>query len=132
MKLNQQNIFVRFILRTLDVIVALLAGGRIHWDRDPYPKATEAQKRVSGLFMALFPIAYLIFSENEKLFESWMDSMMYGHRSIIWLYLGVAGMVCFAFVVGSKVAPKIPLFISVPIAIMAWPIFLWCAWKHLL
>ena len=80
--------------------------------------------------MALWPICLLIFFENMKFFDSWVDSMMYGRHSIIWLYLGFIGAVCFALILAFKVAPKIPLFISVPIAVVVWPIFGWFAWKH--
>jgi len=94
-KLNQQNIFVRFILRTLDVITSLLAGyWNVKWDQDPYRKATEAQKRVSGLFMALFPIAFLIFSENNKLgtyiqcYTDFSKRMLFVFNGMIYRFFG--------------------------------------------
>jgi len=64
MKLNQQNKFVRFILRTIDVLVATLGHGyaprRVCWDEEPFQKATEAEKRFGGLFMAIWPIALFL------------------------------------------------------------------------
>ena len=132
MKLNQQNKFVRFILRTIDLITAFYGHGirRIRWDQDPYQKADLSQKRAAALFMALSPIFFLIFFGRRKSFDSWVDSMMYGRHSIIWFYLAFIGTVCFALVIGYKVAPKIPLFVSIPMAIMAWVIFISCGWTH--
>jgi hypothetical protein len=127
-KLNQQNIFVRFILRTIDVIVSLRSGRIVRWDKEPYQKATQTQKRVGGLFMALFPILFLIFLQNIKLFDSWINSML--HNSVAWLYLAFIGGVCFALLIAFKVAPKTPLIVSVPIAVVAWPLFLWFACSH--
>jgi hypothetical protein len=80
--------------------------------------------------MALCPIVFLIFFGNPKPFDSWVDSMMYGHHSIIWLYLGFIGMVCIALIIGFKVAPKISLFVSAPIAVVMWLIFGWFSWTH--
>ena len=130
MKLNQQNIFVRFILRTIDVVVSFRTGRRVRWDEEPFQKSSEAQKRVGGLFMALFPISFLILSENIKLVDSWMDSIL--RNSVAWLYVGFIGGVCFALLIAFKVAPKIPLIVSVPIAVVAWPVFLWFAWTHVI
>jgi hypothetical protein len=127
-KLNQHNKFVRFILRTIDVLVSFRSGRIVRWDEEPFQKSSEAQKRVGGLFMALFPILFLIFLMNAKLVDSWVDSIL--RSSVAWLYLGFIGGVCFALLIAFKVAPKIPLIISVPIAVVAWPIFLWFAWTH--
>jgi hypothetical protein len=57
-KFNQHNKFVRFILRTIDVLVSFRSGRIVRWDEDPFQKSSETQKRVSGLFMALFPIFF--------------------------------------------------------------------------
>jgi hypothetical protein len=78
--------------------------------------------------MALFPICFLIFLDNAKFFDSWINSML--HRSVAWLYLAFIGGVCFALFIAFKVAPKIPLFVSVPTAVVAWPLFLWFAYSH--
>ena len=133
MKLNQHNKFVRFILRAVDLIAAFYSRrlSQVRWDQDPYQKATKSQKRESALFIALFPIAGLFFFGNLKYFDSWVDSMIYGHHSIIWFYLAFTGIVCLAVFFFPVIAQKIPLFISVPPAIVAWPIFLWYGWNHL-
>ena len=126
--LNQHNIFVRFILRTIDVAISFRSGRRVRWDEEPYQKSSEAQRRVGGLFMALLPILSLIFIKNAKLVDSWVDSML--RSSVAWLYLGFIGGVCVALLIAFKVAPKIPLFLSVPIAVVAWPVLLWIGWTH--
>jgi hypothetical protein len=128
MNLNQHNKFVRFILRTIDVLVSFRSGRIVRWDEEPFQKSSEAQKRVGGLFMALFPICFLIFLKNAKLVDSWVDSIL--RSSVAWLYLGFIGGVCLALLIAFKVAPKIPLIVSVPIAFVAWPVFLWFAWTR--
>lgn len=136
MKLNQQNKTVRFVLRAIDVIVATFGHGRlprrIRWNEDPFQKATEEEKHYAGLFMAFIPIFFLVFFANMKSFGSWVDSMMYGHHSIVWLYLSafilIGGIGGILFAVG----PKTPLFVSVPVAVVMWPILLWFVWKHLI
>jgi len=127
-KLNQHNKFIRFILRTIDVVVSFRTGRRIRWDEEPFKKSSESQRRVGGLFMALFPISFLIFLKNAKLVDSWVASML--RSSVAWLYLGFIGVACFAVFIAFKIAPKIPLIISVPIAVLAWPTVLWFAWTH--
>jgi hypothetical protein len=71
---------------------------------------------------------FLIFLKNAKLVDSWVELML--RSSVAWLYLGFIGGVCFALLIAFKIAPKIPLIISVPIAVVAWPVFLWFAWTH--
>jgi hypothetical protein len=108
--------------------VSSRSGRLVRWDKEPYQKATLTQKRVGGLFMALFPISFLILFQNINFFDSWLNSML--NSSIAWLYLAFIGMVCFALLIAFKVAPKIPLLVSVPIALVAWPLFLWFAYSH--
>lgn len=71
---------------------------------------------------------FLIFLKNAKLVDSWVDSIL--RSSVAWLYLGFIGGVCLALLIAFKVAPKIPLIVSVPIAFVAWPVFLWFAWTR--
>lgn len=128
MKLNQHNKFVRFILRAIDVLVSFRSGRIVRWNEEPLQKSSEAEKRFGGLFMALFPICVLIFLKNDTLVDSWIDSML--KSSVAWLYLAFIGGVCIALLIAFKVAPKIPLIMSVPFAVVAWPIVLWFAWTH--
>jgi len=121
---------MRFILRTIDVFVAIYERQGIRWNEEPFQRASETQKRVGGLFMAIFPISLFILFKNEKFFGAWVDSMMYGRHSIIWFYLVYIGLVCCALLIAFKIAPKIPLSCSAPVAIVAWPPFLWFVWTH--
>jgi len=82
--------------------------------------------------MALWPISLLILVSHTEAFGRWVDSMMYGRHSMIWFYLAFIGIVCFGIFIAFKIAPKIPLFVSIPIAVIMWPIFLWFAWMHLI
>jgi hypothetical protein len=129
-KLNQQNIFVRFILRAMDVLVTLLLYQGVNTsrrlDRESFQKATEAQKRIGGLFMALWPIFLLVGISSAKSFWGWMDS------HIVWQYAAFIGIACFGVFIAFKVAPKIPLYVSIPIAVIMWPILGWFVWKHLI
>jgi hypothetical protein len=129
---SQQNVFVRFILRTIDVLVSLYFGRSTRWGEEPFRKATQAERRVGGLFMALWPMSMLIFMRCSKPFGGWVDSMMYGHHSIIWLYLAFIGVVCFAIFIALKIAPKISLAVSIPTAAIMWPVLLWYAWTKLI
>lgn len=128
--MNQQNKFVRFILRVMDVLAAGYILRRVHWDKDPYQKATEPEKSSGGLFMVLFPIGFYILLKNTKSLDAWMNSMMYGRHSIAWLYVAWIGVACLGVFIMLKIGPKIPLFISVPIAVVAWPTFLWWGWTR--
>jgi hypothetical protein len=97
----------------IDAVVSLRSGRRIRWDQNPYQKADETEKCAAGLFMALCPIVFLIFFGSAEFFESWVDSMIYGHHSIIWLYLGFIGAVCFwTFYPYEGRAESAPVFIS--------------------
>jgi len=109
-------------------MVSFRSGRIVRWDEEPYQKSTETPKRIGGLFMAIFPISFLILLKNIKLVDSWMDSIL--RSSVAWLYLGFIGGVCFALLIAFKVAPKIPLVVSVPVALVAWPVFLWFAWMR--
>jgi hypothetical protein len=109
-------------------MVSFRSGRRVRWDEEPYQKSTETQKRIGGLFMALFPILFLIFLGNAKLVDSCLESML--RSSVAWLYLVFIGGVCLALLIAFKVAPKIPLIVSVPTAFVAWLAFLWFAWTR--
>lgn len=134
--MNQQNKIVRFILRAIDVLVATFGPGnfarRVRWDEDPFQRATEEQKRFGGVFMVLVPTLSLVAFRKWRAFDGWLNSMMYGRHSIIWFYLTVIGAGCCGIFALSIIAPKIPLRISVPTAILMWIAFGWYAWRHLI
>jgi hypothetical protein len=128
-KRHSQNKFLRGFLRTIDVLMAIRFGRSVRWDKEPFQKATKAQSLYGGLFMAVLPIFFLIFMGNYKSFDAALNSMIAGRHSIIWLYVGtfvlVGGIGGLLFVI----APKTPLFVSVPIAIVMWPILGWFIWN---
>lgn len=114
------------------MLVGFYIPRRPRWDRDPYQKSTARERRYGGLFMVAIPALFLAVAVSHKCFDKAVDSMMYGHHSIVWLYLGffvVAGGVGgILFVIG----PKTPLFISAPVAVLLWAILAWYTWNHLL
>jgi hypothetical protein len=132
MKLDQNNGFVRFILRAIDLFVGLYIPRRVRWEEQPFQKATRWEKRFGGLFMVIIPAIFLCVAAGLKDFDRALDSMMYGHHSIIWLYVGffvfAGAMLGIVLVVG----PKIPLFVTVPVAILMWAILAWYAWTNLI
>ena len=56
MKLNQQNKFVRFILRAVDVCVGFAMPRPVRWKDEPFRKATGREWRLGWFFVAFFPI----------------------------------------------------------------------------
>ena len=88
----------------MDVIVSFYALRPIRWDREPYQKATLAEKRVAAMFMALCPVASLDFFSNTERFGRWVDSMIYGRHAMIWFYLVIFGVVFITVVIQYKIA----------------------------
>jgi hypothetical protein len=124
MQLNQQNRFIRTILRVIDVLISFYAGGRTHWNQDPYQPADKTQWRLGWFLVMGVPIVMLIFVNNSSI-GSFLDSTTNGQRSMVWLYIFLIGSVMACAICWLMIGPKVPLFISVPIAIVAWIL---CAW----
>jgi hypothetical protein len=59
-----------------------------------------------------------------------VDSMMYGRHWMGWFYLGSTVLLGSGVFFAIKIAPKIPLSISIPIALISWPILAWVVWTH--
>jgi hypothetical protein len=100
---------------------------RIRWNSDPFQKATKRKKRFGGFFMAIFPIFVAIF-------YGWINLCVvmaekYGRYSLILLYIALLCVSYYAVAISLKVAPKTPLSVSVPIAIVAWSPIAWMIWK---
>jgi hypothetical protein len=102
----------------------------IRLDDEPFRKATETEKRVGGCFMALWPLFLAFMMSHTESFGAMVDSMMYGHHWMGWFYLGSIVLLGSGVFFAIKVAPKVPLFISIPIAIVSWPILAWVVWTH--
>ena len=124
MKPKQQNKIVRFILRAIDVCVAFYIPRPIYWKEKPFQKATGTQWRLGWFFVAGMPIVMLLFVSNNSI-HSFLDSAANGRRSVIWLYVGFIGFVLIAIYGWLKIGPKVPLYFSIPIAIVAW---IYCIW----
>jgi len=127
MKLNQQNKFVRFILRAIDIIITTEMYRRPQMDKNPFQKATEEQKRTGGFFVAFLPVF-------AALFFGWIGLCVvmterFGQYSLIPLCLVFLGATYYVIYISIKIAPKIPLSISVPIAVITWSVFAWRLWK---
>lgn len=126
MKSNQQNKVVRFILRTIDIMLPRVSP-RVHWNADPFQNATKRKKRFGGLFMAVLP-AFV------ALFFGWLSLSMtiaekHGRFSLILLYVALLCVSYYVIAVSLRIAPKTPLSVSVPIAIVTWASVAWMIWK---
>jgi hypothetical protein len=97
---------------------------------EPFKKATKNEKRVDGCFMALWPLFLAFMLNHTDSFGAMVDSMIYGRHWMGWFYLGSTVLLGSGVFFAIKIAPKIPLFISVPIAVASWPILAWVVWKH--
>src|SRR5690348_3943057 len=111
MKLNQQNKFVRFILRAVDVCVGFAMPRPVRWKDEPFRKATGREWRLGWFFVAFFPIFLVIFATNKSI-HSFIDSAE--RHSVIWLYVGFIGTALLGVLVLFKIAPKVPVQISIP------------------
>jgi len=124
MKPNQQNKFARFILRAIDMFVAFYMPRPVHWNEEPFQKATGTQWRLGWFFVACMPIFMLVIASNNSI-HSFLDSAADGRHSVIWLYVGFFGIILIAIICWFKIGPKVPLYVSIPVAIVAW---IYCIW----
>ena len=129
-KLPLAKRFWRSILQMIDFFCSIYFRWGFRPNDEPFRRATKSEKRVGGCFMALLPAFFAVVMTHTQSFDAMVDSMMYGHVWMGWFYLGfiavVGGGVWFAI----KVAPKIPLYVSVPVAMVTWPILAWFLWRH--
>jgi hypothetical protein len=124
MKPNRQNKFVRFILRTIDVCVAFYVPRPVHWKDEPFQKATGTQWRLGWFFIACMPI-FMGFFVSSNSIHSFVNSAGDGRHSVVWLYVGFIGIVLISIFCWLKIGPKVPLYVSIPVAIVAW---IYCIW----
>lgn len=127
MKSHQQNAVLRTILRAVDVIVSMFLGLSIRWDKEPFRKATRIDWRVGWFFVACFPICMLAFGGNPS-FPSILD--VADRYSTIWLYVGFIGFAMIGAAVLMKIGPKVPLYLSIPVALTAWIYTVWLVGFH--
>ena len=102
----------------------------IRLNDEPFQKATQTEKRVGGCFMALWPLVLTFATIHTKSFDQMIDSMIYGRHWMGWFYLGYMALIGNAVFFAIKIAPKIPLSVSIPIALVSWPILAWVVWTH--
>jgi quinol-cytochrome oxidoreductase complex cytochrome b subunit len=124
MRFNQQNGFVRFVLRTIDVLISFRTMRTVRWDQDPFQKSNKGKWRSGWIFLATVPIFMVIFTTNSSI-HSFIDSVTERRRSVVWFYMAFIGFVLLGVFGWIKIGPKIPLYISIPAAIVAW---FYCVW----
>jgi hypothetical protein len=121
MRPKQQNKFVRFILRAIDVCVGLYMPRPVRWKEEPFRKATDFEWRLGWFVVASAPIIMLIpCSESVRTI---IDSAE--HHSVVWLYVGFIGGGLLYFLCLFKIGPKVPLYFSIPVAIVG---LIYCIW----
>jgi hypothetical protein len=116
------------VLQIVDLFVGLYFCRGTTLNNKPYRKATETEKRVGGCFMVLWPFIMTLMMGHTDSFGAMVDSMMYGRHWIGWLYLGYMALIGSALFFAIKIAPKIPLQISVPAAVISWLFLAWTVW----
>jgi O-antigen/teichoic acid export membrane protein len=121
---HRQNKLTRCILRVIDICVGIYLGRSVYWNEDPFRKATGTQWRVGWFFLAFFPIFLLAFTTNNSI-QSFLDSAGDAGHSMMWLYIGLIGVVLIGILSLIKIGPKIPLSFSIPTAMLAW---IYCIW----
>ena len=126
------NGFKRAILRCLDIMVAFALRRPIRWDKEPYREATIGERRYAGCFLALVPICGLLVAHQHQKFDQWVNSMIYGRHSILWFYLAYIGIVCGLVFILFRFAPRVPLWASVPVAIIGWLVMAARIWSGVL
>jgi hypothetical protein len=130
MRPNQQNKFIRFILRSIDLFVSLYLHRSVHWEREPFQKASPAQWRAGWLFVACLPIPFLVVSYSHSI-GSFLDHAGDANHSILWLYVALIGFALIEIFVWFKIGPKVPLYFSIPTAIGEWIYCIWLLGFHL-
>jgi len=127
MKPHRQNAFLRGILRAVDIFVSIYLYRSVGWEKEPFRKATEVEWRVGWFFVACIPISMLAFAGNAFI-PSFLD--VAGQHSIVWLYAGFIGFALLGAVGLVKIDPKVPLYFSIPTALVAWTYCIWLAGFH--
>jgi len=127
---NASKRFWHSSLQLIDVLCGIYFWRGLRWNDEPFRKATETEKRVGGCFMALWPLFLAFMMCHTESFGATVDSMIYGHHWMGWFYLGFIALVGSGMFFAIKVAPKIPLFVSIPLALVSWAILAWIVRAH--
>ena len=117
-------------LRMIDIFCGVYFRRGMRMNEKPFRKATETERRVGSCFMFFLPAFFTLVMSNDKYLDEMVDSMMYGHVWMGWFYVGWIALIGGGVIFAIKVAPKIPLSISVPSAVASWLVLAWFVWKH--
>jgi hypothetical protein len=100
----------------------------VRWDRDPFQHADKVEWRLGWFVVMCFPlIMFLTCSTSAR---SFAESTADGKHSVVWLYICFIGLAAGGVFGAFMIGPKIPLFISIPIAIIAWILCIWLLGFH--
>jgi hypothetical protein len=114
----------RSFLRMLDFFVSTISQRPMRMDQPAYRKSTRTEKRVGTCALAFIPFFMMLTfkGSGSKQLDGLLDTMIYNRPNALWLELGCAvaglGFIFVGVVFFFKIAPRIPLPVSVPIP---WP-----------
>ncbi len=109
----------------VEIFTSLYFYRTINPGEEPFRRATLTEKRYGSCFMTLVPLLGISVSRYSKSIDALADSFMYVQRSMLWFYLGFIAFAVVAGVFITVIAPKIPLFVSAPMAIASWLALAW-------
>jgi hypothetical protein len=90
---------------------------------EKFQKATKSDYRFHFFFFATIPLFMLL--------GIWLFSFMpQSTQSGFPFWLIITGLMIFYFFLSLAIGKKISLFISLPLAVIAWSLFAWSVWKH--
>jgi multidrug transporter EmrE-like cation transporter len=92
---------------------------------EPFEKATKFDYRFCFFAFATLPIFVPI---GAWLLEKIPNSIQNGRYFGIWLGIGFVFIVTIGVFIFPKIARRTPLFVSIPVAIIAWPVYAWLFW----
>jgi len=124
----------RSFLRMLDFFVSTLLYRPMRMDQPAFRKNTRTEKRVGTCALAFIPFFMMLTFKGSKRMDGLLDTMIYNRPNALWLELGcaIAGLGCIfvGVVFFLKLAPRIPLTISVPITAALWLVMGWMIWTQ--
>jgi hypothetical protein len=109
----------------VEIFLGTYLWRRVNTNGEPFRKATTTEKRVGGCFMVLFPSAMILIACKAKSLDPLINFLMYGHYPLILLYVGYIALITAVVLFAIFVAPKIPLFVSAPLAVISWAAIIW-------
>lgn len=124
----------RSFLRMLDFFVSALLYRPMRMDQPAFRKSTRTEKRVGTCALAFIPFFMMLPFKGSKRLDWLLDTMIYNRPNAIWLELGFAvaglGSIFIGVVFFFKIAPRIPLPVSVPITVALWLVMARMIWTQ--